>query len=456
MRVGSFAAFAAWLGCASLGFASLGCDQLGSVAKPEVPLWVHHPGSALSIDARRDLVPNPSDAGEPYERSAPEIDPAHRRVFLGTSDHGVYALSAVNLATLWRFQTAGAVEGQPLYVRREDALYVGSNDGAVYKLRASDGKMLWRFATNGPVVRRPVLAGTTLYVVNGNDTLVAIERDTGKLRWFRQRTPAAGMEIGSHSGPAYKDGYVYVAFSDGIVMAYRGDDGSEAWTTPADLTAEAEQTAGGAELRYLDSDATPVFGTIAGEPAMFVASYEGGIFALDPRTGGQLWRNEKVTGVTDLAIWRGPAPDAGVAVFETNPKAAEKGAGSSGDGSSGDGSSSAVATKPERTVLVASSGLTGLWGLKPEDGVQTWRRELPAGGATAVVPWAGALLLGTTRYGLFLVHPLDGSVLDGIAAGASFAATPAVYGRHAFALSNEGVVMALGIEPPRGTRTTSK
>ena len=405
------------------------CDQFGAVAKPEVPLWANHPGTALSVDARRELSTKQFDAGEPYERGVPALDTAHRRVFVGSSDRGLYALSAATLATLWRFQTGGAVQGQPLYVQQEDAVYVGSNDGAVYKLRASDGAMIWRFATNAEVVRQPVLAGKTLFAMNANDTLVAIDKDSGKLRWFRQRTPAFGMEIAGYAGPAVHDRMVFAAFSDGAVMAYRVDDGSEAWTTIADLTAEAEQTAAGNELRYLDVDTTPVIAHLGGETMLFVASYEGGIFALDPKSGGQLWRNEKASGVTDLTLWTGATRAASSAT--------------------GDSAGLAPTSPAQTSVLVASSGLTGLWGLKPTDGAPLWRRELPAGGATAAVPWAGALLFGTSRYGLFLVHPLDGSVLDGLAAGGSFAAAPAAQGRRAFALTNDGVVMALGIEPPQ-------
>ncbi|MBM4376862.1 MAG: PQQ-binding-like beta-propeller repeat protein [Deltaproteobacteria bacterium] len=414
---------------AGLALATAACDKLGAVAKPEVPLWVHHPGTALTIESRRELSTKKLDAGEPFERGTPTIDAPHRRVFVGSSDHGLYALSATTLATLWRFETGGRVEGTPLYVEQEDAVYFGSNDGAVYKLRAADGKLVWRFSTNGEVLRRPVLVADTLFAMNANDALVAIHAITGKLRWFRQRPSAAGMEIAGYAAPAVHDGLVYAAFSDGLLLAYRLEDGSEAWSGPVDLNAEAEQAAVRGELRYLDADTTPVVAPLGANPegpreALFVASYEGGVFALDPRTGGQLWRNDKALGVTELVAWtseRRPTPGSG------EPPTA-------------------------RTVLVASSGMTGLWGLEPSDGHAEWRRELPAGGVTPVVPWKQALLVGTTRYGLFLIHPLDGRVLDGIAAGGSFAATPATYGTHAFALSNEGVLLGLGLEPPSRRR----
>jgi hypothetical protein len=53
---------------------------------------------------------------------------------------------------------------------------------------------------------------------------------------------------------------------------------------------------------------------------------------------------------------------------------------------------------------------------------------------------------------MFLIHPLDGGVVDGVAGGSQFAATPAAHGLHAFALSNDGVLVALGVTPPDALR----
>ena len=69
---------------------------------------------------------------------------------------------------------------------------------------------------------------------------------------------------------------------------------------------------------------------------------------------------------------------------------------------------------PGRKLLLGSSGTTGLWALGTEDGREVWRRPLPDGGVSAPVPIAGALMVSTTRYGLFLFSPLDGGVIDGL------------------------------------------
>ena len=65
---------------------------------------------------------------------------------------------------------------------------------------------------------------------------------------------------------------------------------------------------------------------------------------------------------------------------------------------------------------------------------------MPEGGITAPAAIAGALLVGTTRYGLFLMSPLDGRPIDGIDLGSGFAETPAAYGSRAFVLSNAGTL----------------
>ncbi len=82
----------------------------------------------------------------------------------------------------------------PLYDPIEDVVYFGSNDGAFYKVAAKDGKLRWRFMSNAEVSRRPILQNGLLYVVNANDTLLALEPDTGKVRWSQHRSPATGME----------------------------------------------------------------------------------------------------------------------------------------------------------------------------------------------------------------------------------------------------------------------
>jgi outer membrane protein assembly factor BamB len=400
-----------------------GCAGMRSGAHPDQPPFVQRPNGALSVLYDRGVLAASRISGEPYERGQAELDVRGQRVFVGSSDRGLYAVRAEDGTVLWRFETLGFVQSAPLYEPGEDVVYFGSNDGALYKVAAQNGKLLWRFMTNAEVARRPVLAGGLLYATNANDTVLALEPNTGKLRWHQHRTPATGMEVAGHSGVSVFRGKIYSGFSDGTVAAFDPLTGVERWT-PVDLAAEVEATTGEAPT-YLDVDTTPVPDNIHAGPVVYVASYAGGVFALDAETGTQVWSNPGVLGVSDLVVWTQAAHPS----HEPTPN-------------------QAAPIVPERKLLLAASGTTGLWALDPETGAEVWRRALPTGGVSAPVPIQGALLVATTRLGLFLLSPLGGELIDGIHMADGSAMTPAAAGTRAFVLTNGGTLLAVRVAPP--------
>jgi outer membrane protein assembly factor BamB len=409
--------------CAAAGCAT--SDTSNDRVNPEVPLWYHRPSGAMQVVVDRVLTAESRKVGEDYERGQAEIDPIHNRVFVGSSDHGLYALRSGDGSTIWRFETLSYVQCEPYYDAELDMLFFGSHDGAIYAVHAHDGSLAWRFFTGAEVARRPAHDGETLFVSNASDQLYALDRRTGALKWQAHRTPALGMEIAGYAGATYAFGKVYTAFSDGHVQAYDPRTGDERWS-PVDLSADAEQQSGGIAPRYLDVDTTPVPDTLpTGGSVVFVASYAAGVYALDAETGTRVWSNDKASGVSELTLWKEPA-------HRPNPNGPDK------DGPE----------VPERSILLASSGPTGLWALDPATGRMLWRNPVPEGGITAPVQFAGAILVGTTRYGLFLMSPRNGKVIDGIDLGSGFAQTPAAYGLRAFAMTNFGTLIGVQVTPP--------
>jgi len=415
--------------CASLALALTGCGLAdvftGDKVNPEVPSWYNRPSGAMEVFIHRPLTAPARSAGEDWERGKPEIDAAHNRVFVGSSDRGLYALRAGDGTTLWRFETLGVVQSEPLYDPEMDYVYFGSNDGALYCVSAATGKLIYRFDTGAEVSKKPVRSGENLFFSNASDFLFSIDRRSGKPRWQAHRTPALGMEISGHAGAAYDPvlNLVYMAYSDGHIIAYDGRDGSEKWT-PVDLSAEAEQSAGEA-LRYLDADTTPVLDDHPQGRVVYVSSYAGGVYALDASTGARVWSNDKAVGVTDLVLWReGP--------HRPNSNGPDK------DGP----------LVPERKLLIASSATFGLTALDPYTGRVIWRNKVPEGGITAPTPIAGAILVGTSRYGLFLLSPRNGRVIDGIDLGTGFAQTPAAFSGRAYAMTNAGTFIGIAVSPP--------
>lgn len=397
----------------------MACDAARQGANPEVPLWENRPGMAISLVSQMPLTFEGRNFDEAYERGRPTIDAKNRRIFVGTSDHGMYALRAHDGSSIWRFETAGAVQSEPLYDPVEDVVYFGSNDGALYKVDAEDGDLHWRFMSASEVQRKPVLHRGLLYFANANDTVVAVDPATGEMRWNYHRAPIGGMSISGYAGPAVMDDRVFFAFSDGHVMALDAKEGASLWQ-PVDLSAEAEQSQGYQVPKYFDVDTTPVVDRLSTGPVVYVATYAGGLFALDAATGAQVWSNDRVLGVTELSLWSQPAH---------TPR---------GGGP----------TIPARKLLLASTGTSGLWALETEDGTEAWRLALPAGGVSAPAEIAGALLVTTTRHGVFLLSPLNGKVIDGIDLGMSFSMAPAAYGNRAFVLSDGGSWLSLHVAPP--------
>lgn len=108
--------------------ATVACEAsfLSGGAQPEQPQWVHRPSGSMAVVYRVPLIAPIRQFGEPYQRGGVEVDRQGMRVFVGTSDNGLYALDAKSGRTLWRFETTGAVQSVPLYDPREDAVYFGS------------------------------------------------------------------------------------------------------------------------------------------------------------------------------------------------------------------------------------------------------------------------------------------------------------------------------------------
>ena len=221
MRV-TLSRIAAMLACLTgCGAFDLGTsERVNDRVNPEVPIWYGRPSGALDIAFRRELTNKGKTTGEEWEHGRGEIDPVNGRMFMGSADHGLYALRATDGSTIWRYETLGAVQSEPYYDAELDVVYFGAHDGALYAVRAFDGSLVFRFDTGAEVTRKPVRAGETIFVANAGDYLYALDRRTGKRKWSAHRNSALGMEVSGYSGPAYANGVIYMGFSDGHVAAF--------------------------------------------------------------------------------------------------------------------------------------------------------------------------------------------------------------------------------------------
>ena len=97
----------------------------------------------------KDKVAAPLQAAprRTWSRSAPgrltPVSAAQGSVFVGSTDHRLYAFDAATGRERWRYFAAGAVRIAPFY--HKGRVYFGDDGGWVHCVRAADGALVWRF-----------------------------------------------------------------------------------------------------------------------------------------------------------------------------------------------------------------------------------------------------------------------------------------------------------------------
>ena len=192
-------------------------------------------------------------------------------VYAGTTAGTLHALAADTGVTRWRVDLDETVTGAPVVT--DGRLYVVDRSG-VSALVPSDGERLWRVSLGDRV--RPVnhddagsvtVADDTLYVVDGDGGVIAVDAATGERRWRTALSAAA-------TTPTVADGRLFVPVTgDGgqHTVALDAETGDVAWRGPdGDRSLDSPTVAGGV--------------VYAGRPT--------GLTALDSQTGERRWRTD--------------------------------------------------------------------------------------------------------------------------------------------------------------------
>jgi outer membrane protein assembly factor BamB len=200
-------------------------------------------------------------------------------MFRGDARHsGVFETTGVEArpGVLWRFNTRGAVRSSP--VVSEGRVYVGSTDGGLYALDAETGTLEWQADVGSPVSSSAAVAGGLVLFTSRDGVLHARDADTGAPRWRVASGPEAPWEWGYEgwdvyvASPVIHEDRVLMGGIDGVVYALDLTTGAELWRF----------TTGG-RIR-----STPA----VADGSVFVGSSDGAVYALDLADGSQRWRHE--------------------------------------------------------------------------------------------------------------------------------------------------------------------
>lgn len=173
---------------------------------------------------------------------------------------------------VWGFPGRTLIEFPPVIAYGR--LYFANNDGVLFAVSTRNGKLAWRFDSGRVQAASPAIAGGTVYHTflyrrgqakdKRDGELVALDADTGKVRWRRALAP-------SESSPLVHIGRVYVGDWSGKVYCFAAASGRLLWTYRTGAEVKGAVTATGRRL--------------------FVGSYDHHFYALDALTGKLLWRS---------------------------------------------------------------------------------------------------------------------------------------------------------------------
>lgn len=341
------------------------------------------------------LTPEFGGSYQPVERAVAALDPAHDRVYVGSSAGSLWAMTPTG-RKLWRYDTGGAIEGQPAVDGDAGELYLGNAEGILYALRTADGTKRWEKPAGGPMRSAPAISADAVYVVTANDLVVALSRTDGSELWRYKRDAPQGFSLTGHSGLVLHDGKLFVGFTDGFVVSLDAASGTAAWErdTAIDLEEEGDNI-----TRFVDVDTTPV---IVGD-RVWIASFSAGLYELSIGSGSVLWKDAERTSIVSI-------------------------------------------TAAADSSLVLSSADDGVIRFDTEEHIDLWKRPVVRGAAGTASVVRGVVLFGENLGG-FLALSLDtGAELSRLESGHGFTAECAVAGHLGFVVSNGGSLFAFAID----------
>jgi outer membrane protein assembly factor BamB len=289
----------------------------------------------------------------------------------------------LNLA--WTLRAGKALYSSPLVV--SGTAYYGGESGRFYAVDAATGALVWKTRAGGKIYgSSPAFADGTVYVCSIDGALNAFEARSGKLLW--RNCPSAGKP--AFSSPLVQDGLVYFGTDNRSIYAVDAKSGATRWSFAT----------GG----VIHDNAAAATGT-----ALVCGSADGWVYALQPKTGTQLWkfRTDKQLDTTPLifdgAVFIGST---GGTLYRLN--LADGAKQWSFNAGKGIGSSPAVDDKGH---LVFGGGDGRVFCLDPATGGQRWMRKTNGYLFASPLIAGGTVYIGSFGNKLYALDAASGAIL---------------------------------------------
>ena len=208
------------------------------------------------------------------------------RVFTMDSDAEVSAFSFADGSRIWRTDTQGEKDRSTNIgggiAAAGGVVYAVTGRGEALALDGNTGAIRWRQDLGSPGRSAPCVADGRLYLTTLDNRLLALKADNGERQWSYQAATSATTVL-AQSAPAFSDGLVVAGFGSGDLAAVRAESGGLAWT---DSLASARG-------RNSQVDLAAVRGLpVVDAGRVFAIGVGGLLVSLDLRSGRRLWERE--------------------------------------------------------------------------------------------------------------------------------------------------------------------
>jgi outer membrane protein assembly factor BamB len=177
----------------------------------------------------------------------------------------------------------------------------GSPTRAMQHLDAADAlEVAWRADVGAGAGGRsrllagPVVAGSTVYAVDADGTVTAVDAANGRARWQFSAEDVEEVDRLAGGAAAFDDGRLFVAAGNGMVYALDAGGGGEIWRRHIKAPIRSAPTA--------------VIGRV------LVPTADGQLFALDAATGDVLWQHAGLFEQAGILGGASPAVAGGIVV----------------------------------------------------------------------------------------------------------------------------------------------
>jgi eukaryotic-like serine/threonine-protein kinase len=223
--------------------------------------------------------------------SSPAI--ADGALYIGSSDHYLYALDAATGALRWKFKTDGRITSSPAV--SAGLVYFGSFDSNFYAVDAATGQLKWKFKTGGErrfaaahlhgaepaaetmpdpfdfYLSSPSVSNGAVYFGSGDTNIYSLDAATGDLKWKFKTGDVV------HASPAISDGTLFVGSWDSYFYALDASTGKEKWRFKTGADAKIHNQVG------IQSSAA------VGDGVVYFGCRDSKFYAVDAASGKQLW-----------------------------------------------------------------------------------------------------------------------------------------------------------------------